>query len=266
MLRQSGCLLGKLSALLTSHTAAPVVSASATMLSKPPARRPAYSASSMRMGGREQLVGDDRQRAWIGRHRRRSCRRAGGRKRHLARERLLLQGGVVAHVDRTLRFGGHDRIGAREAFRHALDRSRLVIPLDVITDRVALDQRRMRPIDVRAALAFVHGTGRADDEDRHAIDIGVVDRHAGVQKPDQVVQDHGHRGAARLGVAVGDLHRDLFVLAQHHGRLVAAVIDQRIVQAAEACARIERDEGKAVALDQVDNDVGLPAAIVLGCI
>ncbi len=47
MLRQSGCLLGKLSALLTSHTAAPVVSASATMLSKPPGRRPAYSASSI---------------------------------------------------------------------------------------------------------------------------------------------------------------------------------------------------------------------------
>ena len=47
MLRHSGCLLGKLSALLTSHTAAPVVSASSTMLSKPPARRPAYSASSI---------------------------------------------------------------------------------------------------------------------------------------------------------------------------------------------------------------------------
>src|SRR5262249_57148206 len=46
MLRHSGCLLGKLSALLTSHTAAPAVSANSTMLSKPPARRPAYSASS----------------------------------------------------------------------------------------------------------------------------------------------------------------------------------------------------------------------------
>src|SRR5262249_14174046 len=53
------------------------------------------------------------------------------------------------------------------------------------------------------------------------------------------------------------------VLAQHHRRLVAAVIDQRIVQPAEARARIERDEGKAVAFDQVDDDVGLPAAIIV---
>src|SRR3954471_5737863 len=47
MLRHSGCLLGKFSALLTSHTAEPVVSASATMLLKPFSRRPAYSASSI---------------------------------------------------------------------------------------------------------------------------------------------------------------------------------------------------------------------------
>jgi hypothetical protein len=61
---------------------------------------------------------------------------------------------------------------------------------------------------------------------------------------------------------VRDLDRDLLVLAEHHGRLVAAVIDQRIVQAAKARARIERDVGKAVTLDEIDDDVGLPAAVV----
>ena len=44
-------------------------------------------------------------------------------------------------------------------------------------------------------------------------------------------------------------------------RLVFAVIDQRIVQAAETSSRIERDVGKAVTFDQIDNDVGLPATI-----
>src|SRR6202163_1530915 len=34
------------------------------------------------------------------------------------------------------------------------------------------------------------------------------------------------------------------------------------MQAAKARARIERDGRKAVALDQVDDDVGLPAAVV----
>jgi hypothetical protein len=83
-----------------------------------------------------------------------------------------------------------------------------------------------------------------------------------VQQPDKIVQDHRHRLAGRLGIAVRNLHRDLFVLAQHHRRLVAAVVDQRIVQAAKACAGIERDMRKAVALDQVDDHIGLPAAIV----
>ena len=241
MLRQSGCLLGKLSALLTSHTAAPVVSASATMLSKPPARRPAYSASSIGYSAATSLSAIAAIARRVGRHRRGRCGGAIGRQRDLARERLLLQRGVVAHVDRALRLGRHDRIGAREAFRHALDRGRLVVPLDVVAHGVALHQRGVRPVDVRAALAFVHRAGRADDEDRHAVDIGVVDRHAGVQQADQVVQDHRHRLAGRLGVAVRDLHRDLLVLAQHHRRIVAAVVDERVVQAAKARAGIERD-------------------------
>ena len=215
------------------------------------------------MLGREQLVGDRGDRARVGRHESGRSGGADGRERDIAGERLLLQRRVVAHVDRALRLRGHDRIGARERFRHALDRGRLVVPLHVVADGVALHQRGMRPVDVRAALGFVHRAGGADDEDRHAVEIGVVDRHAGMQQPDQVVQDHRHRLAGRLGVAVRDLHGDLLVLAQHHRRLVAAVVDQRIVQAAKARAGIERDVGEAVALDQVDDDVGLPAAIVL---
>src|SRR6267143_350684 len=38
------------------------------------------------------------------------------------------------------------------------------------------------------------------------------------------------------------------------------------MQAAETRARIEGDEGKSVALDQVDDDVGLPARVVLLCV
>ncbi len=73
------------------------------------------------------------------------------------------------------------------------------------------------------------------------------------------MDDRHHRLAARLGVAVGDLHGDLFVIAEQHRRLVLAVIDQRIVQAAVTRAGIERDVGKIVLLDQIDDDVGLPA-------
>ena len=202
-----------------------------------------------RMLGLEQLVGDRLDGARIGRHRRRRGDGMERRQRHVVGLRRLLQRRVVAHVDRALRLGHHHRIGAREALRHAVDRGRLVVPFDVVAHRVALHQRGVGPVDVRAALGFVHRAGGADDEDRHAVEIGVVDRHAGVQQADEIVQDHRHRLAGRLGVAVRDLHRDLFVVAQHHRRLVVAVVDQRVVQAAEARAGIERDVGEFVALD-----------------
>ena len=262
MLRHSGCLFGKLSALLTSHTAEPVSSASSTMLSNPPARRPAYSGSSIGCSAFEQLVGDRFDGAGIGRHRRGGGCGARGRQRHLVGLRRLLHAGVVAHVDRAFRLGHHDRVGAREGLRHAFDRGRLIVPFHVVAHRVALHQRGVGPVDVRPPLALVHRAGGADDEDRHAVQIRVVDRHAGVQQADEIVQDHHHRLAGRLGVAVRDLHRDLFVVAQHHRRLVAAIVHQRIVQAAEARAGIQRDVGEAVALDAVDDDVGLPAGVV----
>jgi hypothetical protein len=73
------------------------------------------------------------------------------------------------------------------------------------------------------------------------------------------MHDGDHRLACRTSVAVGDLHGDFFVLTKQHGRLVFAVIDQRIVQTAITRAGIECDLGKFVLLDQIDNDVGLPA-------
>ena len=97
-------------------------------------------------------------------------------------------------------------------------------------------------------LGLVHRAGRAHDEDRHAVEIGVVDRHAGVQQADEVIRITAAGLPVRLGIAVRDLHRDLLVVAQDHRRFVVAVIDQQVVQAAKARAWIERDEGKAVTL------------------
>ena len=249
-----------------SQTPAPTVSASSTRLSKPPSRRPTNSARRSGLFGRDEAIGDRREGARIRHHRRRRRRRMRGRQRHVRLERTLLQGRVVAHVDRALRLGRHDRIGAREGFRHARDRGRLVVPFDEVAHGLALHEGGVRPIDMRAPLALVHRAGRAHDEDRHPVDIGVIDAHRRVQEPDQVVQDHRHRPALGLGVAVRDLHGDLLVLAEQHGRLVAAVIDQRIVQAAEARARIQRDVFEPVLLDQIDDDVRLPAAQArVGC-
>ena len=207
---------------------------------------------------RQQTVGDRFQRLYVGGHRHRHLVVGCLRQRHVFGQRLLLQPGVVAHVDRALRLGHHRRVGARKRIRHALDAGRLVIPFHVMAQLLAVDVGGVDPIDERPAAAFVHRPGGADDEHRAAVDIGVIDAHGGVQHADHVVHDRHHRLAGRLGVAVGDLHRDLLVLAEQDRRLVAAVIDQRVVQAAIARARIERDIGKVVMLDQIDDDVGLP--------
>jgi hypothetical protein len=60
---------------------------------------------------------------------------------------------------------------------------------------------------------------------------------------------------------VRDLHRDLFMLTEQERWIVAAVIDQRVMQAAIARARIERDIRKTIMFDQVDDNVGLPGAL-----
>jgi hypothetical protein len=82
-----------------------------------------------------------------------------------------------------------------------------------------------------------------------------------VEQADHVVNDDGERLATCLGKAVGDLHGDLFVLAEQHRWIVAIMVDQGIVEPTIASAGIQRDVGEAELLDQVGNDVGLPAVL-----
>ncbi len=211
-----------------------------------------------RMRGSRDHIGRLLERCRIGAEARRNFHGMGRRQLHLVLELLLLQPRVVDHVHRALRLRHHHAVGARERLGHAIDRVRLVIPLRVLAHRLALPLRGVNPVDPRAALRLVHGARRADDEYRRPVDVGVVDRHVRVQQPDEVVQDRDHGLAARLGVAVRDLHRRLLVLAEHHRRAVLPVVDDRVVQAAIARAGIERGVRQVVGVQQVDDDVGRP--------
>jgi hypothetical protein len=51
-----------------------------------------------------------------------------------------------------------------------------------------------------------------------------------MQHADDIVHTRHHRLPGRLGVAVRNLHRDLLVLTEQKRRIIAAVIDQRVVQ------------------------------------
>ena len=99
----------------------------------------------------------------------------------------------------------------------------------------------MGPVDVRTAFALVHWAGGTHDEDGSPVYVGVVDRHLGMQHTDQIMKDDTHRFAGRSGVPVGDLYRYFFVLADHQLRVIRPVVDDRIVETPEACARVHRD-------------------------
>ena len=159
----------------------------------------------------------------------------------------FLQAGVVAHVDRTLARAHHHRVGAREGARHAVDGGRLIVPFDKIANRLALNVGGVNPVDKRPALGFGQRPGGAHDEHRRAVEISVIDAHRRVQQADQVMHDGDHRLALGAGVTMGDLHGDLFMLAGQHRRIVLAIVDQRVVQAAVARAGIERDVLEVIA-------------------
>jgi len=98
--------------------------------------------------------------------------------------------------------------------------------------------------------------GAADDDDRHAVAPGIVDRHRSVLQADGAVAQGQERLAGGLEVAVRHRDRRFLVHAgQEFGFLVAAVIDQRLVQAAEARRRVRRQIFEIERLDDIDHEV-----------
>ena len=169
-------------------------------------------------------------------------------------EPAFLEVGVEADVDRPGRLRLGHTTGAGERLGHRGDRGRLVIPLREIAHRVALDVRGVDPVDPRPPSGRVHRTGAAEHEDGGAIDIGIEDPQAAVEKPDRVMQDRRHRLAGCLGIPVGDLDRQLLMRAEDYLRGAEAV-DERVMQAPEAGSGIQRYVRDLESPHQVDHDV-----------
>ena len=97
----------------------------------------------------------------------------------------------------------------------------------------------------------------AHDDDRHAVAPGVVDRHAAVLQADGAVAQRHQRLAGDLEVAVRDADRGFLVRAGEELRhLVAAVVDQRLVDAAVARRAVGRQILDVERLDDIDHEVG----------
>ena len=133
--------------------------------------------------------------------------------------------------DRAVRRRHRDLVGAHAGLREVSERHGHVVPLDVIAHHRGGVLHAVGPLDVTPAPAHVEDVAE-DDVDGHAVGVGVVDRHRRVLEAHGSVRHHQHRLAGDLGVAVrhGD-RRFLVTAGQELGRRVAAVVDQRFVEA-----------------------------------
>ena len=176
-------------------------------------------------------------------------------RRDLVRDRIFLQPAVDDQQHRHHRRRHRNLVGAHRRLGEVRQRDRLIVPLDVVAHHGRRVLHAVRPLDARPPQRRVERVA-GQDVDRHAVAVGVVDRHRRVLHADRAVTQRRHRLALGLEVAVGHRHRRLFVQAGDElGRCVAAVVDDRLVDAAEARAGIGGDELEVQRLDHVDHEV-----------
>ena len=177
-------------------------------------------------------------------------------RRHRLGELFLLHAGVEIDVSRPAGRGIGDPGGAQDRLARGCGRGRLVVPFGIAAHQRALVARGVDPVDPRPALDRVHRPGGAEQQHRHAVAPGVEDRHGAVHQPDIGMHRRRHRLAGDLGVAMRDGDRAFLVQAEQHLRpLIAEVIDDAVVEAAIAGARIERDVGHAGGAQRVGRDI-----------
>ena len=193
-------------------------------------------------------------------------------------DRLLLEAGIEREHHRAVRRRHRNLVGAHERLREVLQRHRRVVPLGVVADDRVDVLRRM---DGRHARRPVRGVEivAAHDDDRHAVAPCVVDRHAGVLQADGAMDQRQQRLAGDLEVAVRHADGGFLVRAGEELRhLVAAVVDQRLVDAAVARGAVGRQIFDVERLDDVDHEVGagdaadpirldcgVPVSAAIGC-
>ena len=214
-------------------------------------------------------IGDDHRVLRIGEKPRRlfhgaaiALRRRGG---HVARnvelfavvaDGLLLQAGIERDGDRSIGRRHRDLVRTHEGLREMLQRDWRVVPLGEIShQRVDV----LRGVDGRHPRRPMRGIEivAADHDQGYAIAPGVVDGHRCMLQADRAVTERHQRLAGDLEVAVRHGDRGFLVRAGEKFRhLVAAVVDQRLVDGAEARSRVRRQIFDIEGLDDVDHEVG----------
>ena len=142
-----------------------------------------------------------------------------------------------------------------------LKRDRVIVPLDVIAHHRGGVLHAVEPLGAGTPEGQIQRVAE-DDEHRHAIAPGVVNRHGSVLQSDSPMRQDKKRLAFDLGVAMRHCHRRFLMAAGDElGTLISAVVEQRFVERAEAGTRIRADVLKAERLDDVDHEVRSGALI-----
>ena len=150
-----------------------------------------------------------------------------------------------------------DFVGTDGRLRKLRQRNRKIVPLGVVAEhsRGVLDA--VGPFDGRHPLGGVNNIS-ADHDHGNVVAVRVINRHRSMLQTDDVMHDRRHDLARRLGIAVRDGDGNLFVAAENHLRIgfpSALIIDQRIVNAAEARPWIQRDILNAEYFEQIDDQI-----------
>ena len=176
----------------------------------------------------------------------------------MLRDRAFLHLGVEHEKHRRHRRRHRDLVGAHRGFAEMAERTRQVVPLDEVAHHRAGVLHRVHPFAAGRTLGGVDGV--ADHHvDRRAVAPGVVERHRGMLQADGAVGEGQQRLAFDLGVAVR--HRDRGFLVGAGVPVDLEIIDERLLQSAEARAGIACDVLDAEAPDDVGHVVGAAAPL-----
>ena len=216
------------------------------------------SRNDHRILRRDQELGSFHDRAGIS-LRRRIQRELGYAQRGVIGNGRLLQG-AIDHDDHRLSRRSHgDPVGAHSGLREMRQRDGGVVPFGVLADHGRRILGAVIPLHAGAPLGGVEGVADHDEDGRPA-GPGVVDTHRGMLQAHGAVGQDEHRLAFDHRVALGQGDRGLFVATGDElGVLVAAVVDQRLVNAAKTGARIGGHVLEAESFDDVDHEVGAGA-------
>ena len=182
--------------------------------------------------------------------------------RGAVRDRIFLHLAVERQQYRPHRRRHGDLPGAHGRFREMLQRGGLVVPFQIVACNNRGIDGGMVPFEGEQPLGGVQRIAN-DHVDGRLVAIGVVQRHGGVLQADRGLRHHRHRLALDLHIAMRHGHGDFLVGAtEQFRRLVAAMIDDRLMKAAEGVGRCLGHIFDLQHLQDIDHEVAAAGGLL----